>query len=143
MSVFLFPKEGTMTKKISKKNVSDVSKDSNANKAEKPETFEMSEASIDLFHDPDNVAYVTYKFGNIDELDQFLNLEECDRILFLSVLLAAFRFGKPTPITLITGEHGSGKTTLARIFRRLTDPSVAPVQTASGNERDLQIACSN
>lgn len=75
-------------------------------------------------------------------LTEFINLNDSDRILFLSLLLAAFRFEKPTPITIITGEHGSGKTMLARIFRALTS-SRAPVQTASGNERDLQIACLN
>ncbi len=81
--------------------------------------------------------------GSIAELDRFLNLSPNDRILFLSVLLAAFQFNKPTPILLITGEHGSGKTTLSKIFRSLIDPSKAPAQTASNDERDLLIACNN
>ena len=81
--------------------------------------------------------------GDIHLLRPFINLNDDDYNLFLTVLVAAFRVGRPTPITLITGEHGSGKTTLARIFRRLVDPSSAPVTTASNSERDLQIAASN
>lgn len=81
--------------------------------------------------------------GDVHLLRPFVNLDDDDYRLFLTCLVAAFRFGRPTPITLVTGEHGSGKTTLARIFRRLVDPSSAPVQTASNNERDLQIAAAN
>lgn len=81
--------------------------------------------------------------GDVHLLRPFVNLDDADYHLFLTLLVAAFRFGLPTPITLITGEHGSGKTTLARIFRKLVDPSSAPVQSASNNERDLQIAANN
>lgn len=81
--------------------------------------------------------------GDIHLLRPFVNTSDEDYRLFLTLLVAAFRYGRPTPITLITGEHGSGKTTLARIFRRLVDPSSAPVQTASNSERDLQIAAAN
>jgi putative DNA primase/helicase len=81
--------------------------------------------------------------GDIQLLRPFVNLDEDDYRLFLTCVIAAFRFGRPTPILLVTGEHGSGKTTLARIFRKLVDPSTAPVQTASTNERDLQIAAAN
>lgn len=81
--------------------------------------------------------------GDVHHLRRFVNLSNDDYVLFLTLLTAAFRFGRPTPITLITGEHGTGKTTLARIFRRLVDPSSAPTQTASNSERDLAIAARN
>jgi energy-coupling factor transporter ATP-binding protein EcfA2 len=81
--------------------------------------------------------------GSIAELDKFINLKPDDKILFLSLLLAAYRYGKPSPIALVTGEFGSGKTTLSRIFRMLVDPSSIPVATAPNNERDLHIACRN
>jgi hypothetical protein len=78
------------------------------------------------------------KGGSIAELDRFLNLSENDRILFLSALLGAFRFGWPTPIVFITGEHGSGKSSLSRIFRSLIDPSEVMTQKAS-KDHDLHI----
>ncbi len=56
------------TKKVSKKNVSDVSKVSKASKtgkSKKPiETFEMSETSVERFHDRDGAPYATYKSGS-------------------------------------------------------------------------------
>src|SRR5579872_6721790 len=81
--------------------------------------------------------------GDIHLLKNFINLDGDDYLLFLAVLTAAFRYNHPLPILLITGEHGSGKTTLARVFRHLVDPSKVPVTTAPRNEQDLLIAAKN
>jgi energy-coupling factor transporter ATP-binding protein EcfA2 len=82
--------------------------------------------------------------GNLSELSQFLNLPNKDEeALFLCSLVADLRPRGPFPIMLITGEHGSGKSTLSRIRRALIDPSQAPVQSAPRSERDLQIAAAN
>jgi len=86
---------------------------------------------------------VPVKGGSISELDRFINLQKDDYVLFLSLLLSAYRYGKPSPIALITGEFGSGKTTLSRIFRLLVDPSSIAAATAPNSERDLHIACRN
>jgi hypothetical protein len=82
--------------------------------------------------------------GNVSELAQFLNLRSKEEeALFLCCLAADLRPRGPYPITMIVGEHGSGKSTLSRIRRALVDPSEAPVQSAPRNERDLQIAAAN
>jgi len=43
-------------------------------------------------------------------------------------------------VLLVTGEHGSSKSTLARIVRMLVDPSVAPLRSPPRSERDLAIS---
>jgi len=86
---------------------------------------------------------VPVKGGSITELgERFLNLNPNDRILFLGALLGAFRFGWPTPLVFITGEHGSGKSSLSRVFRALIDPSEVMTQKAS-KDHDLHITCHN
>jgi hypothetical protein len=44
---------------------------------------------------------------------------------------------------VIVGEQGSAKSTLCKIFRRLIDPSRAPLRTCPKNEQDLLIAAKN
>jgi hypothetical protein len=44
---------------------------------------------------------------------------------------------------VLNSEQGSGKTTMAKIVRRLIDPNEAPVRAESKNEHDLVIAASN
>ena len=43
----------------------------------------------------------------------------------------------------LQGEQGSAKTTTARGFRELVDPSTVPVRAAPKDERDLMIAATN
>lgn len=81
--------------------------------------------------------------GSIHNLERFIHLQGNDRILYLTALTADFRYGKQFPITLITGEQDTGKTTLALVRRALVDPSKAPVTNVPRNERDLYIACRN
>src|SRR5690606_29495563 len=66
--------------------------------------------------------------GTIDELFDFMPVSFAgDRILLVSWLLSAFVPWIPSPIMLLTGTQGSGKTTRSRWLRSLVDSSQIPV----------------
>jgi len=68
--------------------------------------------------------------GKVAALRPFLNLRgDADFILTVAWLLAGFRDRGPYPILALTGEHGSAKTTFARILRALIDPNAAPLRS--------------
>src|SRR5437667_12134418 len=48
--------------------------------------------------------------------------------------------GQPYPVLALHGEQGSGKSTAARLLRKLVDPNVASLRAAPRNEHDLMIA---
>jgi hypothetical protein len=79
--------------------------------------------------------------GSIYELRELVNVHsEDDWLLMASWLLAAMRPVGPYPLLVLHGEHGSAKSTTARMMRTLVDPSAAPLRSAPRNERDLAIA---
>jgi hypothetical protein len=57
--------------------------------------------------------------------------------------LAALRDRGPYPVLALFGEHGTTKSTFAKILRSLIDPNVLPLRTLSRDERDLFIAATN
>jgi hypothetical protein len=82
--------------------------------------------------------------GSVTLLRKFINAGDDDNwILCLSWVVAAIRAKGPYPILILHGGHGSAKSTMARILRRLTDPSVALVRSPPKSERDLMIAAAN
>src|SRR5215471_7421246 len=82
--------------------------------------------------------------GSIEELASFLNLRNRnDFVLVVCWLLAALRVGGPYPLLAISGEQGSAKTVLSKLFKALVDPNVAPVRALVREERDLVIAANN
>lgn len=81
--------------------------------------------------------------GSTSSLQQFVNIKGDNWILFVSWLVAAFRPKGPYPILCLNGEQGSGKTTAARVARKLIDPFPGPMRTPPHNERDLMIMASN
>ncbi len=82
--------------------------------------------------------------GSIDELRPFLNVhDETDWMLIVAWLLAALRPHGPYPLAALHGEHGSAKTTTARVLRALVDPNLAPVRSEPKDGRDLMIAAIN
>jgi hypothetical protein len=82
--------------------------------------------------------------GSVRLLRRFVNIGDDDNwILLLVWLVAALRPRGPYPILILLGEQGSAKSTMVRILRLLTDPSVAPVRTPPKNDRDLMIAAAN
>ncbi len=85
--------------------------------------------------------------GTVDQLRRFVNVREDDQDnqwrLFIGCLVAAFRPNGPYPILALNGEHGSAKSTTAKIHRRLIDPNKSVTRAAPRDERDLAIAATN
>jgi len=82
--------------------------------------------------------------GSISLLRKFINIGDDENwILCLSWLVASLRPTGPYPVLIVQGPQGSAKTTLVRILRLLTDPSVAPVKTPPASDRDLVISAAN
>ena len=85
--------------------------------------------------------------GTVDQLRRFVNVRSDDQDnqwrLFVGCLVAAFRPNGPYPILALNGEHGSAKSTTAKIHRRLVDPNKSVTRAAPRDERDLAIAATN
>jgi energy-coupling factor transporter ATP-binding protein EcfA2 len=78
--------------------------------------------------------------GNrFDLLRKFTNLTDGDFVLFVAMLLDAFRSGKH-PILNLVGESGAAKTTLANLFKQLVDPDETETRNLPGTVRELFIA---
>lgn len=76
--------------------------------------------------------------GDIRALDPFVNVRnEQGRILVTAFLVSCFRPNVPTPILCLHGEQGSGKSTLTRVLRRLTDPSDLALRGIPRQEDDF------
>ena len=79
--------------------------------------------------------------GSLDPLRELLNLQqEEDWNLLVGWLLGALRPVGPYPILILQGEHGTAKSTVAKILKYLIDPSSSLLRTAPRNEEDLLIA---
>ena len=86
--------------------------------------------------------------GSINELRPLLNLDAAsgkldDWYLLVSWLTSALRPHGPYPVLILGGEQGTGKSTAARILRRLVDPSVVALRRPPRDERDLMITAQN
>jgi len=81
--------------------------------------------------------------GSIDTLKQFANLDENDFLLLIAVMAAALRPVGPYPIVVLIGEHGTAKSTLAKIFRLLIDPHAVLLRGDPREPRDLMIGAVN
>jgi hypothetical protein len=82
--------------------------------------------------------------GNVNALRPFLNLKtDADFSLAVSWLIAALRNQGPYPVLVLTGEHGTAKTTLSRIFRALIDPNSSSQRSLPRGDRDLFISANN
>jgi len=81
--------------------------------------------------------------GQIDELRQFLNVEEETWALVVAWLVAAFRPRGPYPLLALFAEQGSGKSTTGRRLRDLIDPNSASLRAEPDDERDLMITANN
>jgi hypothetical protein len=90
---------------------------------------------------------VPVRGGTVDQLRPFVNVRDDDQDnqwhLFIGCLIAAFRPIGPYPILALNGEHGSAKSTSAKIHRRMIDPNKSVTRAAPRDERDLAIAATN
>jgi hypothetical protein len=82
--------------------------------------------------------------GSIEALRPFLNVRSNnDFVLIVAWGLAALRDRGPYPVLALFGEHGTAKSTVARILRALIDPNTVPLRTLPREDRDLFIAATN
>jgi Toprim domain-containing protein len=82
--------------------------------------------------------------GDVNALRPFLNVNDNKAfVLIVAWLIAALRNRGPYPILVLTGEHGTAKSTLTRILRALCDPNSVPLRSLPRDDRDLFIAASN
>lgn len=82
--------------------------------------------------------------GNLEHLWNFIPVQsKADRALIIAWLTKALMPGTPTPILVLYGEHGSAKSTTARVLRQLVDPSSYVLQALPRTERDLIAATAN
>jgi hypothetical protein len=58
----------------------------------------------------------------------------------VAFVLAALRNRGPYPVMVLSGEHGSAKSTFSTILRALLDPNTAPLRALPREDRDVFIA---
>jgi hypothetical protein len=80
--------------------------------------------------------------GKIERLQEFANLDDDGMNLFIAILLDTFRERKH-PVLNLTGEHGTAKSTLAKLLKKLTDPEEVTTRSMPDNVRDLFVAVKN
>lgn len=78
--------------------------------------------------------------GNIRELLPFVNVSDGEFPLLVGFTVNAFRPTGPYLILILSGGHGSAKTTTAKVVRQLLDPRRIPHKSLPASERDLMIA---
>jgi hypothetical protein len=84
------------------------------------------------------------KGGRISALRKYLNVSSDDDFaLAVFWLVAALRPQGPYPVLGLSGEHGSAKSTFARVVRALVDPNCLAIRGPPHDERDLFIAAGN
>lgn len=82
--------------------------------------------------------------GSVNKLRHLLNLpRDDDWRLFVAFLLICLHPRGPFTILCVNGLHGSAKSTLCRLARRLIDPNEAGLRRPPREERDLMIAANN
>jgi hypothetical protein len=82
--------------------------------------------------------------GSIDDLKPFVNLQDQhDFVLVGAWAMAALRSRGPYPVLAVSGEHGSAKSSLSRLLRRLIDPNFVPLRSIPKNSQDFFIMAKN
>ena len=78
--------------------------------------------------------------GSVDALRELIHVSDEDWPLLVGFVLGALRPQGPFPVLALDGEQGAGKSTTARMLRRLIDPSTAELRAEPREIRDLMIA---
>jgi energy-coupling factor transporter ATP-binding protein EcfA2 len=76
-------------------------------------------------------------------LRQFIVADEDTIMLLAAWLLGCLRPEGPYPVLTISGEQGSGKSTVLRLLRRIIDPHALDMRTPPEDQRDLQAMVRN
>lgn len=79
--------------------------------------------------------------GSIDELRKFINVRDDDQwILMVSWLVKAFIPSGASPILTLQGEHGSAKSSAAKMMKELVDPTKGELRSLPPSKQDLYIS---
>lgn len=81
--------------------------------------------------------------GLIDDLFDLMNIRKKDRALLLGWLVMCFHPKGPYPILVLSGEQGTGKSSLARLLKNLLDPGKAGIRKEPSSLQDLVLAANN
>ncbi len=82
--------------------------------------------------------------GRIEDLQPFVNVSDPgDFVLVAAWLVAALRPEGPYPLLCVSGEQGSGKSSITDLLANLVDAEIGKKRTVSKDERDLVIAAKN
>jgi hypothetical protein len=81
--------------------------------------------------------------GSINELWEYCNVEEADRLLVLAWLLESMRPETPFPLLELNGVQGSAKSTTQKRLRQIVDPSTANLRPVPKNTEDISVAANN
>jgi hypothetical protein len=82
--------------------------------------------------------------GDVNALRHFLNVKTDEEFaLIVAFLVAVLRGRGPFIVLVLTGEHGTSKSTLTRIIRTLCDPNSAPLRSLPRDDRDLFVSANN
>lgn len=76
-------------------------------------------------------------------LRQFIGADDDVLMLLVAWLLGCMRPEGPYPVLTISGEQGSGKSTILRLLRRIIDPHALDMRTPPEDQRDLQAMVRN
>jgi putative DNA primase/helicase len=76
-------------------------------------------------------------------LRKFIKVPDDEMILLVAWLLGCMRPEGPYPVLTISGEQGSGKSTILRLLRRIIDPHALDMRIPPKDDRDLQAMVRN
>ncbi|WP_108820130.1 DUF6371 domain-containing protein [Pseudovibrio sp. Alg231-02] len=87
---------------------------------------------------------VPEKGHGIEEMHHLINAEEEDCKLVLGWMVAClWGRSRSYPVLALGGEQGSGKSTMARLLRSITDPCAVSASSLPKDERDLMVMAQN
>jgi len=76
-------------------------------------------------------------------IKNFVSADDETLMLLIAWLLGTLRPEGPYPVLTISGEQGSGKSTILRLLRRIVDPHALDMRTPPEDQRDLQAMVRN
>lgn len=75
--------------------------------------------------------------GSLNELWEFVNIDDHSRPILIAALTMAFRPKGPYPIMILNGEQGCAKSTTNEVLKHLVDPRTPMLGTMQDSPREL------